>query len=146
MDVIGPLAELVLPETIVSISPVKQSKAPNNKNGDHKTGLLVDCRGLKIKTALAPRIVDEDGRVVYGSAYVSRDYAIKSGMAGYLTDLESALSHPRIGPRPIVFKGLRRAKTGPSDIVISNSDSEKIRGTASNLGFLKRCRIIIVLD
>ena len=48
MEVIGPLAELVLPETIVSISPVKQSKAPNNKNGDHKTGLVVDCRGFKI--------------------------------------------------------------------------------------------------
>jgi hypothetical protein len=146
MAVIGPLAELVLPETIVPISQVKQSKAPNNKNGDHNTGLVVDCRGLKVKTALAPRIVDEDGKVVYGSAYVSRDYAIKRGMAGYLKDIKSALSHPRVGPRPIVFKGLRTAKTGPADIVISNADSAKIRGTASNLGFLKRCRIIIVLD
>ncbi len=146
MEVIGPLAELVLPKTIVSISPVKQSKAPNNKNGDHNTGLVVDCRGFKIKTALAPRIVDEDGKVVYGSVYVSRDYAIKRGMAGYFKDVESALNHPRIGPRPFVFKGLRTAKTGPSDIVISNADSAKIRGAASNLGFLKRCRIIIVLD
>jgi hypothetical protein len=146
MEVIGPLAELVLPETIVSISPVKQSKAPNNKDSDHNTGLVVDCRGFKVETALAPRIVDEDGKVVYGSAYVSRDYAIKRGMAGYLKDMESALSHPRIGPRPFVFKGLRTAKTGLSDIVISNADSAKIRGTASNLSLLKRCRIIIVLD
>jgi hypothetical protein len=145
MEVIGPLAELVLPESIVSISPVKQAKAPNN-NSDHHTGLVVDCRGFKVETALAPRIVDEDGKVVYGSAYVSRDYAIKRGMAGYLKDVESALIHPRIGPKPFVFKGLRTAKTGPSDIVISNADSAKIRGTASNLSLLKRCRIIIVLD
>ena len=146
MEVIGPLAELVLPKTIVSISPVKQSIAPNNKKNDHNTGLVVDCRGFKVETSLAPRIVDEDGKVVYGSAYVSRDYAIKRGMAGYLKDLESALSHSRIGPKPFVFKGLRTAKTGLSDIVISIADSAKIRGTASNLGFLKRCRIIIVLD
>lgn len=146
MEVIGPLAELVLPKTIVSISPVKQLIAPNIKNSGHNTGLVVDCRGFKVETALAPRIVDEDGKVVYGSAYVSRDYAIKRGMAGYLKDLESALSHSRIGPKPFVFKGLRTAKTGLSDIVISNADSAKIRGTASNLGFLKRCRIIIVLD
>ena len=145
MEVIGPLAELVLPESIVSISPVKQAKAPNN-NSDHNTGLVVDCRGFKVETALAPRIVDEDGKVVYGPVYVSRDYAIKRGMAGYLKDVESALNHPRIGPRPFVFKGLRTAKTGPSDIVISNADSAKIRGTASNLSLLKRCRIIIVLD
>jgi hypothetical protein len=145
MEVIGPLAELVLPESIVSISPVKQAKAPNN-NSDHNTGLVVDCRGFKVETALAPRIVDEDGKVVYGPAYVNRDYAIKRGMAGYFKDLESALSHPRIGPKPFVFKGLRTAKTGPSDIVISNADSAKIRGTANNLSLLKRCRIIIVLD
>ncbi len=145
MEVIGPLAELVLPESIVSISPVKQAKAPNN-NSDHHTGLVVDCRGFKVETALAPRIVDEDGKVVYGPVYVSRDYAIKRGMAGYIKDLESALNHPRIGPKPFVFKGLRTAKTGPSDIVISNADSAKIRGTASNLSLLKRCRIIIVLD
>jgi len=145
MEVIGPLAELVLPESIVSISPVKQAKAPNN-NSEHHTGLVVDCRGFKVETAMAPRIVDEDGKVVYGPAYVSRDYAIKRGMAGYLKDVESALNHPRIGPRPFVFKGLRTAKTGPSDIVISNADSAKIRGTASNLSLLKRCRIIIVLD
>jgi hypothetical protein len=144
--VIGPLAELVLPETIVSINPVKQSKAPNDKNSDRNTGLVVDCRGFELKTALAPRIVDEDGKVVYGSVYVSRDYAIKRGMAGYLKDLESALDHPRIGPRPFVFKGLRTAKTGSADIVISNADSARIRGTASNLSLLKRCRVIIILD
>ena len=145
MEVNGPLAELVLPKTIVSISPVKQSKVQENSS-DQNTGLVVDCRGFKLKTALAPQILDEDGNVVYGSVYVSRDNAIKKGMAGYHKDLKSALKHPRIGPRPFVFKGLRTSKTGPSDIVISNVDSARIRGSANNLKLLKNCRVIIVLD
>lgn len=145
MEVIGPLADLVLPKTIVSISPVKQSKVQENDR-DQITGLVIDCRGFTLQTALVPQILDEDGNVVYGSVYVSRDNAIKKGIAGYYQDLESALRHPRVGPRPFVVKGLRPAKTGPSDIVISNADSAIIRGTASNLMLLKGCRVIIVLE
>lgn len=146
LKLLGSLAELVLPNTIRRINPVKQSGVPNKEKGDAYTGLVLDCRGFKVITAMAPEIVDEDGKVVYGSAYVSRDHAVKKGMAGYTKDISSNMAHPRVGQRPLVVRGIRTAKSGPSDIVISNADSAKIRGTASNLSFLKQCRVLIVLD
>ena len=146
LKLLGSLADLVLPKTIRRINPVKQSGAPNKEKGDAYTGLVLDCRGFEVITAMAPEIVDEDGKVVYGSAYVSRDYAVKKGMAGYTRDFKANEVHPRVGERPLVVKGIRTAKSGPSDIVVSNADSAKIRGTASNLSFLKQCRVLIVLD
>ena len=142
----GYFADLVLPKSIRNISPVKQAQVSKKKDVDVHTGLVVDCRGCRVKPAMAPRIVDEEDNVVYGSAYVSRNYAVEQGMAGYAKDLKTAATSPRVGQRPLILKGIRPAKTGLSDIVISNADAAKIRGTASNLSFLQKCRVIIVLD
>ncbi len=146
IELTGYFADLVLPKNIRHITPVKQAQAPNKKVEDVHTGLIVDCRGCRVKRAMAPRIVDEEVNVVYGSAYVSRNYAVEQGMAGYARDLKAAATNPRVGERPLILKGIRAAKTGLSDIVISNADAAKIRGTASNLSFLQQCRVIIVLD
>ena len=138
--------DLVLPKSIRNIEPIKQSQTANGEVKEAYTGLVVDCRGLGIKSALAPKIIDEEGNVVFGPAYVSRDFAVKKGMAGYVKDIEAAKSSPRVADRPIIIKGIRSPKKAPSDIVISNSDAAKIRGTASNLEFLQKCRVIIVLE
>ncbi|MGD2126540.1 MAG: hypothetical protein PVG99_10700, partial [Desulfobacteraceae bacterium] len=79
----GTFAELVLPKDILTIDTVLQPKRPLKK-AESFTGLVVDCRGLRIKPAMVPVIVDEDGGVVYGSAYVSRDYAVQQGMVSYV--------------------------------------------------------------
>ena len=44
-----------------------------------------------VKPALSPRILDETGIEVYGSAYVSREWAIKNGVVGYSKDITAAL-------------------------------------------------------
>lgn len=110
------------------------------------TGLVLDARGLQARPAMSPKVLDENGKEVYGSLNVDREYAIQQGMSGYARDLTAAQSNPRVTNNPASLKGLRTEGPGRSDIVISNADADKIRGAADNLSFLKKCRVMIVLD
>jgi hypothetical protein len=110
------------------------------------TGLVVDARGLGARPAMSPRIMDERGQEVYGSAYVSREYAVQQGMAGYAKDMTASQTNPRVTDQPLTVKGLKTEGPGQSNLVISNADADRIRGASENLSFLKQCRVMIVLD
>jgi len=142
----GSFAEMVLPKGICTINPIQQPQTKDKKKESLFTGLVIDCRGFAVKAAMVPRIMNEDAQIVYGPAYVSREYAVKLGMAAYARDLPVAQANPRVAGNPLTVKGIRTAKTGGSDIVISNADAAKIRGTASNLGLFQKCRVMIVVD
>ena len=79
----GAFGDLVLPKTIETIKTVEQSP----KKEEQFTGLIIDCRGIPLNPAMAPMIVGEDGQVVYGTAYVSRDQALEEGVAAYARGL-----------------------------------------------------------
>ncbi|RMG67512.1 MAG: hypothetical protein D6715_04580 [Calditrichaeota bacterium] len=110
------------------------------------SGLIVDARGLGVRPALAPRILDEQGNEVYGTGYVSRDYAIQIGVVGYEKAVDRARSNERVAPNPLVIKGLKAAGPNHTDVVISNTDAQMIRAAAANLNFLDQCKVMIVLD
>lgn len=146
MNLRGGFANLMLPKSIKSIPSIRQAQAPPGKQGEAYTGLVVDSRGFQVKPAMSPKIVDEDGNEVYGSSYVSRDYAINQGMAGYAKDITAAQTNDRVTNNPLTVKGIRTADTGDSDIIISNADAARIKGAAENLEFLQKCRVMVVLD
>lgn len=146
MNLRGGFANLMLPKSIKSIPPIRQAQAPTGKQGEAYTGLVVDSRGFQVKPAMSLKIVDEDGNEVYGSSYVSRDYAINQGMAGYAKDITAAQTNDRVTNNPLTVKGIRTADTGDSDIIISNADAARIKGAAENLEFLQKCRVMVVLD
>jgi hypothetical protein len=110
------------------------------------TGMVIDARGLQARPAMSPKVLDENGKEVYGSMNVEREYAVQQGMSGYSRDLTAAQSNPRVTNNPVSVKGIKTEGPGKSDIVISNADAEKISGTSENLNFLKKCRVMIVLD
>ena len=110
------------------------------------TGLVVDAHGIAARPAMSPKILDENGQEVYGSGYVSREYAVQQGMTGYAKDLATAQANPRVTNEPLTIKGLRTEGPGKSNLVISNADAAKIRSASENLSFLKKCRVVIVLD
>jgi hypothetical protein len=145
MSLMGPFARLFLPKNILAIATIRQPQEMNKKE-DSYTGLVVDCRGLPLKPAMVPVIVDEDGHEVYGSVYVSREHAVRVGVVSYARDLAAALRHSRAGSKPLMIKGIKVAKTSESDVVISNADAAKVIGTPSNLNFLRECKVMIVLD
>lgn len=110
------------------------------------TGLVVDARGIQARPAMSPRIYDEDGKEVYGSANVDREYAVQQGMSGYARDLTAAQSNQRVTANPVTVKGLKTGGAGRSDVIISNADAQQIRASAENASFMKKCRVMIVLD
>ena len=159
MSLRGGFAQLILPTDIKQVPEIKtippSTPAPleAEKVGEIPTlapaiytGLVVDARGLGARPAMSPKILDESGQEVYGSAYVSREFAVQQGMAGYAKDLTSSQTNPRVTNEPLTVKGLKTEGPGQSDLVISNADAGKIRSASENLSFLKKCRVMIVLD
>ena len=108
--------------------------------------MVVDSRGLKTRPAMSPKIIDENGQEVYGSAYVSREFAVQQGMSGYAKDLQKAMNNERVASNPLVVKGIKTNEQGHSNVVISNADASKIKSSSDNLSFLKKCRVMIVVD
>ncbi|NQU03020.1 MAG: hypothetical protein HQ589_02595 [Syntrophaceae bacterium] len=52
----------------------------------------------------------------------------------------------RVTDNPLTVKGLRTDGPGKSNIVVSNADAEQIRASHGSGEFLKKCRVMIVLD
>ncbi len=162
MSLMGGFAQLILPmeikqvESIRPIPPVhkeplppivKKPSAPAPKPvSEVFTGMVIDARGINARPAMAPKILNENNEEVYGSAYVSREFAVQQGMSGYAKDLTAAQSNPRVTNSPLTVKGLRTEGHGRSDIVISNADASKLRSASEHLSFLKKCRVMIVVD
>ena len=151
MPMAGNFASVIIPRILErrqappTPPPAPQAPAPAPAS-EVFTGLVVDARGIQARPAMSPRIIDEKGQEVYGSMNVEREYAVQQGMSGYARDLTAAQSNPRVTNNPVSVKGLRTEGAGRSDIVIANAEAERIRAGADNQGFLKKCRVMIVLD
>ncbi len=105
------------------------------------TGVILDLRGIKITPALAPRILDEDGREVYGPGLLTPE-ARKWNGAAYARDPETARKElsARVGKKPVVMKA--RGARG-ADAVIKNSDADELRRSHE---VLSEGRVVIVTD
>jgi len=110
------------------------------------TGLVIDARGLGLRPAMAPKVLDENGNEVYGTGYVSRDYAVQIGVVGYEKDIDRARNDDRVKDNAAVVKALRVSGTNQSDIVISNADAANIQAAGKNLNFMEQCKVMFILD
>jgi len=158
MPMYGGFAQLVLPEEIKQIEPIKTVSSGSGSSetvlqesrtdieNETYTGIVVDARGIQFSPAMAPVIVDEKTREVYGSAFVSREFAVQQGMAGYSRDMQTAAQEPRVSGNPLMIKGLGTVVNRPSTIIISNADASKIKSASEHISFLKRCRVMIIVD
>jgi len=110
------------------------------------TGLIVDARGLGCRPAMAPKLVDENGKEVYGSKFVSREYATDIGMVGYEKDISRAKINERVADNPLIVKGIKTSGPNKTDLVIGNTDALKIHNAAQNMNFLQHCKVMYILD
>lgn len=137
----GALSDALLPK------PEKAAPAPAAppKAGAQAadTSLVVDARGQKIVPALAPRIVDEAGKEIYGPASLGESGRKAGGAAAYAHDLEAARAalKDRVGERPLVVKAVRAQ--GP-DLVISAADAQSLQG--KDLAFLAEGKVVILAE
>lgn len=158
MPMYGGFAQLVLPEEIRQIEPIitvsnqnnaaenMRQASPSETTAKAYTGIVVDARRIPFSPALAPVIVDEKTREVYGSAFVSREFAVQQGMAGYARDMEAANRDARVSDNPLTVKGLGTVENNTSTIIISDADAWKIKSASEHLSLLKKCRVVIVVE
>jgi hypothetical protein len=150
----GRLREMIPEEVYLSgppqlLSPPTQLGAggatPINTRGSY-TGLVIDARGTGALPAMSPKVVDTDGREIYGSAYVSREFAVEQGIVGYAKDVQAAQQNDRVKGNPIVIKALESKGANKADVVISAADANALREIAQNQNFMRQTRVMIVLD
>jgi len=147
------VSDIVLPSSIQASPTVTSwgTSAPSGSAAPLRsmvyTGLVIDGRGLGVMPALAPRILDSEGKEIYGAALVSREWAVKYGMAGYAKSVDGARGlKDRVGDNPAVVKAVRASGAAKTDLVLSADDAASLRSAAQNLKFLSEARVVIVVD
>jgi hypothetical protein len=156
MPLYGNLAQIIMPlvmakpsapTVLTEAAPAPAVKALESPSATIVyTGLIVNARGIQARPAMSVRIFDEDGIEVYGLANVDIEYAIKQGMCAYARDLTAVQTNQRVGANPITVKAVRSSGPGKSDIIIGSADAKQIRASAETLIFMKKCRVMVVLD
>jgi hypothetical protein len=110
------------------------------------TGLIVDTRGLNMRAALIPKVLDEKGMELYQGGYVPREKAAQSGLALYSKDLTAAQTNPRVGRNPLTVKGFKVKPGNPSDIILSSEEVKRVAPFTQKGTFLEECKVMIVID
>ncbi len=110
------------------------------RSGDF-TGLIIDARHLPIQPSMFTRILDEEGRPVYGVNFGNRDIQNQSGLYVWYSRMLYARDEQRVGSRPMIIKA-QRLSNSDHDIVIPNYAAHEIRNNSYN--FRRECRVIIV--
>lgn len=151
----GGFLQLVLPDhirQIPKISELRQGPAGPLQDTTMDvagtkpyTGLIVDARTLNLEPVLYPTIVSEQGKEIYSSVFVSREFAVQYGVVTYLCDMDQALNSDRAGSNPLVFRALRKTGDKTAAIVMSMADAKKLDRATERHIFLKECRVIVVV-
>jgi hypothetical protein len=157
MNLTGGFSQFVLPEEVRQVDSVftmtaaeldadKPKAQAEGTDGGAYTGLIIDATDIGAKPSLVPLVVDESEAVVYGPAFVSREFAVARGMSGFATTLAAARSDKRVGARPLVVKAIRTPSARKTNLVVSSADGARLRSSVVHLNFLKACRVTIVMD
>ncbi len=116
------------------------SPAPENEN---YTGLLINAEGLNVQECLHPRIVMEDGQVVYSQEHVDSQVLVNRHVAGYVKGMDEAKAHERVKAKPIMVKAVALAKGSQTDLVIQDADAQLLYMDPKHMDFLKQAKVVI---
>lgn len=125
-------------------APSLQGQSAVTFKGGTPSGLVIDGRGLGLKPALLPKIVDPAGREIYVGAVATRSNVVEQGAAGYAKDVDAAMNNFRVTDNPVVIRGQRAVGSGGTDIMLAQADADSLRRYSRQGNFLEHCRVIIV--
>jgi hypothetical protein len=135
-----------LPKKPEPIAPAPSTPGESTAEfkGGTATGLVIDGRGLGLRPALLPKVIDPQGQEIYVGQVVPRTNAVDQGVAGYARDVNAATNNFRVTDNPAVIKGMRASGAARTDIVVSQADAQTLRQLSRKGDFLQYCRVIIV--
>lgn len=111
---------------------------------ERPTGLVIDARGLTLNRAMGPRILDEDGNVLYPDRKNVPEMSVlqDQGMVAYVRD---AAATPRSGKEPLVVAALSVTGPGRDDLIVSREAAAAIRRLNERGRFLDRWAVSFVI-
>ena len=137
------VALLMLTSATADAAPTKKSvtEYAAQAKGNY-TGLIVDCRGLKLKPIMSPVIVNGNGTTIYGHKNIDIDKIISVGLVAYVKHKDDVA---RAGTNPLVVKAVRLDydNTAP---VISLADSNRVLIENYATKFLKELKVVFLFD
>ncbi len=135
---------------LTSVSPPRElewkgtPQIPQAPKDMEYTGLIVDAVGLSVQECLNPKIVMEDGQVVYSQGFVDSNILANHHVAGYVKGLDEARRHDRVTANPLMIKALALAEGSHTDLVIHQADAQLVHLDPKHLDFLKKAKVLIV--
>ena len=147
------ISEVILPPAGYAPAPVAggapapaPAAAPAAPKPGTVTGLIIDARGLGLRPAMSPKVLDQNGGVVYGAGNFTREFAVKFGVAGYSKNLEQAQQDPRVVGNPLVVKGVGVQGANKADLVLAAGDVSRVKSADNSGKFLSNCKVMILID
>lgn len=138
LDVEVPLSAI----SLAILPPPAEAPLPGERSGgDRHTGLVVDVRGLGVQPVLAPRLVDESGRVLYGIEMLPEATRKTTGVAGWYRSADAASRAHSVGDAPLVLKATRAQG---SDLVLGATEARALVELPP--GVLSEGRVTIVYN
>jgi hypothetical protein len=125
--------------------PLQKYVDEARQNMEYFDGLVIDTTLFRnFNPSIELRIYDQDGVLLFGPETMERDALFKNGVCKYTTSLYYALNSPRSGKR--IFYLMPYDVTGKmfTDIVIHNSDAERIFSNPRTVAFLNQGNVIVV--
>ena len=135
-----------------NVSPAYERRTPSGEYDTSEaeallyTGLIIDARHLDYRPSLNTGIYTGSGRQIYGVEYLSRNTAVKRGVAGHYAAESDADLRQRAGKRPLKVSALDLNGRGENSLVISDEDAAKLLAHAGSVQNLRRGRVVVLID
>ncbi|MCS6831160.1 MAG: FlgO family outer membrane protein [Armatimonadota bacterium] len=137
------LARIVPPPPTAQIASLQPSTLAARSNA--WTGLVVDARGLGMRPGMSPAVVDTSGKQIYPDPgnVPPLDYIQEYGVADFVKMEQQS---QRAGENPVYVRPIRVKGAGRDTVVITPEDAERILQAEKQSGFLRRWRVVFLVD
>lgn len=107
------------------------------------SGVIVDCRGLGLRTSASPVIKNENGKIIYGDKNLDFDLINEIGMAEYTTSIQDSTA--RAGAHPLIVRAVKLDNFNCNP-VLSNNDAERVLLANGTSEFFKELKVVFLTD
>ena len=135
-----PLYTPTQPETTTVTTTTTRTTTITNRQSGTYTGIIVDCTGLGLRSAMSPVIKTTAGEKIYGYKNLDSKKVIKNGMAGYASSISGNVS--RAGSNPLIVKAV--GVDHYFNPVVNVADAKIILEENSYTHFLDNCAVVFI--
>lgn len=131
------IANIIVPKNV----PQEPFPKPMVMNIDaNYTGLIIDCSGQNLSTAILPKIQSASGQDIYAVQFLDRNIIVNRGMVNYSDSTTQGLQ--RAGNNPLTIQAM--FVQGDCDIIVSDDDAQKILAANQKSKILQNCMVVFI--